>query len=66
MNRQEILKEKEIISYMILGNIQKKHKPNQLYDLLVRQAWLSSGIKEESDNIKWQEFKSGRHLEIFH
>ncbi len=45
MTRQEILKEKEIVSYMILGNIQRKHKPNHLDDLLVRQAWLSSEIK---------------------
>ena len=66
MTMQEILKEKETISYMILGNIQKKHKPNQLNDLLVRQAWLSSEIKEESDNIKWPELKSAIHLEIFH
>ena len=46
--RQEILKEKEIISYMILENIQKGHKPYQLDDLLARQAWLSSEISEFS------------------
>ena len=66
MTRQEILKEKETISYMILGNIQKKHKPNQLNDLLVRQAWLSSEVKEENDNIKRRELKSETHWEIFH
>ena len=53
MTRQELLKEKEIISYMILGNIQKKHKPNQLNDLLVRQAWLSSEIKEEYKELTY-------------
>jgi hypothetical protein len=53
MTRQEILREKEYISYMILGNIQKKHKANHLNDLLVRQAWLSSEIKEENHNMKW-------------
>ena len=47
MSRQEILKEKEIVSYMILGNIQKKHEPNQLYNLLVRQAWLSSESRKK-------------------
>jgi hypothetical protein len=47
MIRQELLKEKETISYMILGNIQKKHDLNQLSSLLARQAWLSSEIKEE-------------------
>lgn len=52
MTRQEILKEKETVSYMILGNIQTIYKPCQLYDLLVRQAWLSSEIKDESGNIK--------------
>ena len=66
MTMQEILKEKEIVSYMILGNIQEKHKPNQLDDLLVRQAWLSSEIKEENENIKWPELKPETHLEIFH
>ena len=66
MNRQEILKEKEIVSYMILGNIHKKQKPSQLYDLLVRQAWLSSGMNEENDNIKRQELKSKTRLKIFH
>ena len=45
MTMQEILKEKEIVSYMILENIQKTHKPYQLDDLLARQAWLSSEIK---------------------
>jgi len=47
MTRQELLKEKETVSYMILGNIQKKHKHNQLNDLLVRQAWLSSESKKK-------------------
>ena len=47
MTRQEIQSEKETISYMILGNIQKKRKFNQLANLLVRQAWLSSEIKED-------------------
>jgi len=50
MTRQEILKEKETISsmiFMMLGNIQKKNKLNRLANLLVRQAWLSSEIKEE-------------------
>ena len=51
MTRQELLKEKETVSYMILGNIQKKHKPSQLNDLLVRQAWLSSEIKEECKEL---------------
>ena len=51
---------------MILGNIQKKHKPNQLYDLLVRQAWSSPEIKENSESIKWPELKSEIHSEIFH
>ncbi|MDQ5988069.1 MAG: hypothetical protein CSYNP_03822 [Syntrophus sp. SKADARSKE-3] len=45
MTRQEILKEKEIISYMILEKIQNALKPYQLDDLLARQAWLSSEIK---------------------
>ncbi len=66
MTMQEILKEKEIVSYMILGSIQKKHKPYQLNDLLVRQAWLSSEIKEENDNVKWPEIKSKTHWQIFH
>ena len=66
MTRQELLKEKETVSYMILGNIQKKHDLNQLTSLLARQAWLSSEIKEESENIKWPELKSEIHLEIFH
>ena len=66
MTRQEIQSEKETISYMILGNIQKKRKFNQLANLLVRQAWLSSEIKEESENIEWPELKSETHLEIFH
>ncbi len=65
MTRQEILKEKEIISYMILGNI-KEDQPHLLNDLLVRQAWLSSEFKEKDDNIKWQESKSEKRLEIFH
>lgn len=50
MTRQEILREKETISsmiFMMLGNIQKKNRLNQLANLLVRQAWLSSEIKEE-------------------
>ena len=47
MSRQEILLEKEAISYLILGNIQKKLKFNQLTNLLVRQTWLSSEIKED-------------------
>jgi hypothetical protein len=47
MTMQEILKEKEVVSYMILGSIQKKHKPYQLNDLLVRQAWLSSESKKK-------------------
>ena len=47
MTRQELLKEKETVSYMILGNIQEKHDPNQLASLLARQSWLSSEIKEE-------------------
>ena len=66
MTRQEILKEKETVSYMILGNIQKKYKPNQLYDLLVRQAWLSSEIKKGNENTKWQELKPETHSKIFH
>lgn len=45
MTRRELLKEKETISYMISRNIQKKYKPNELCDLLIRQAWLSSEIK---------------------
>jgi hypothetical protein len=48
MTRQEIVKEKEVISNMILENIQEKHDLNQLTSLLARQAWLSSEIKEES------------------
>jgi hypothetical protein len=48
MTRQEIIKEKEVISNMILDNIQEKRDLNQLTSLLVRQAWLSSGIKGES------------------
>jgi hypothetical protein len=51
MTRQELLKEKETISYMILGNIQKKHDLNQLSSLLARQAWLSSEIKEECKKL---------------
>jgi hypothetical protein len=47
MTRQEIQSEKETISYLILGNIQKKLKFNQLTNLLVRQTWLSSEIKED-------------------
>jgi hypothetical protein len=47
MTRQEIQSEKETISYMILGNIQKNNKFNQLASLLVRQAWLSSEIIED-------------------
>jgi hypothetical protein len=49
MTRQEIVKEKETISYMILENIQQKHDFNQLTSLLARQAWLSSEIKEEGE-----------------
>jgi hypothetical protein len=49
MTRQEIVKEKNIISYMILENIQEKHDLNQLAGLLARQAWLSSEIKEEAE-----------------
>jgi hypothetical protein len=52
MTRQELLKEKEIISYMILGNIRKKDDLNQLASLLARQAWLSSEIKEECTEHK--------------
>jgi hypothetical protein len=48
MTRQELLKEKEIVSYMILGTIQKKHDTDQLARLLARQAWLSSKISEFS------------------
>jgi hypothetical protein len=48
MTRQELLKEKETVSYMILGNIQEKHDLNQLASLLARQAWLSSEISEIS------------------
>jgi hypothetical protein len=56
MTRQEIQSEKETISYMILGNIQKNNKFNQLANLLVRQAWLSSEIKEDQvrNNHKYQ------------
>jgi hypothetical protein len=57
MTRQELLKEKENVSYMILGNIQKKHDLNQLASLLVRQAWLSSEIKEE-----YKELTCPQHL----
>ena len=53
MTRQELLKEKEIISYMILGNIQKKHDINKLASLLARQAWLSSEIKEEYKELTY-------------
>lgn len=35
-------------------------------NLLVRQAGLSSEIKDESENIKWTELKSETHLKIFH
>jgi hypothetical protein len=48
MTKQELLKEKETVSYMILGNIQEKHDLNQLANLLARQAWLSSEISEIS------------------
>jgi hypothetical protein len=48
MTRQELLKEKEIVSYMILGTIQKKHDLKQLAGLLARHAWLSSEISEFS------------------
>ena len=48
MTRQEIENEKGIISYMILENIQEKHDRNKLAKLFVRQAWLSSELKEES------------------
>ena len=48
MTKQEIVKEKEVISNMILENIQEKNDLNQLASLLARQAWLSSEIKEES------------------
>lgn len=55
MTRQQILKEKEIISHRILESIQEKQDINQLTNLLARQAWLSSAIKEDersnSDNI---------------
>jgi hypothetical protein len=51
MTRQELLKEKERISYMILGIIQRKHDFNQLTSLLARQAWLSSEIKEECKEL---------------
>jgi len=51
MTRQEILKEKETVSYMILGNIQKRHDLNKLTSLLARQAWLSSEIKEECKKL---------------
>ena len=47
MTRLEIQSEKETISYLILGNIQKKLKFNQLANLLVRQTWLSSEIRED-------------------
>jgi len=53
MTRQELLKEKETVSYMILGNIQKKHDLNQLTSLLARQAWLSSEIKEECKEMTY-------------
>ena len=49
MTKQEIVKEKETVSYMILENIQEKHRLNQLAGLLARQAWLSSKIKEENE-----------------
>ncbi|MGP8014038.1 MAG: hypothetical protein ACLPP9_06540 [Smithella sp.] len=51
MTRQELLKEKERIPYMILGIIQRKHDFNQLTSLLARQAWLSSEIKEEGKEL---------------
>ena len=47
MTKQEIVKEKEVISNMILENIQEKNDLNQLASLLARQAWLSSEIKED-------------------
>jgi hypothetical protein len=53
MTRQELLKEKETVSYMILGNIQKKHGLNKLASLLARQAWLSSEIKEECKELTY-------------
>jgi hypothetical protein len=49
MTRQEIVKEKEMISYMILENIQEKQDINKLTSLLARQAWLSSEIKEDGE-----------------
>ena len=55
MTRQELLKEKETVSYMILGNIQKKHDLNQLASLLARQAWLSSEIKEECKEMTYSQ-----------
>jgi hypothetical protein len=49
MTRREIVKEKEIISFMILEKIQDNHNINQLASLLARQAWLSSEIEKESE-----------------
>jgi hypothetical protein len=49
MTRQEMAKEKEKIAHRILESIQEKHDLNQLAGLLARQTWLSSEIKEESE-----------------
>jgi hypothetical protein len=49
MTRQEIVKEKEAISYMILENIQERHDLDQLTCLLARQTWLSSENKEQNN-----------------
>jgi hypothetical protein len=50
MTNQEIAQEKEVISYLILENIQVQHDLNKLASLLTRQAWLTSEIKEELMN----------------
>jgi hypothetical protein len=49
MTRQEIVKEKEAISSMILENIQERHDLDQLTCLLARRTWLSSEVKEENE-----------------
>ena len=51
MTRQDIVMEKERLSYMIVKNIQGKHDLNHLTRLLARQTWLSSESKKERQDV---------------
>ena len=62
MNRQEILKEKEITSYMILGNIQKKHKHEFLEHIPLFEHLQTEDRQRLARSIKDYSLKKGEIL----